>query len=174
MTATDVDVDVDVDVATRIGRDLQIRWPAARPFLLVGSALTLAGGVVAAATRPTDFELGSWLAAFLVLVGGVAQVALGAGQAWMADPPPSSRGVAVEITAWNAAVLLTAVGTLASRPAATVLGAVAMVVAVASFLVGVRATRSVNRWAIALYRFVAVVILVSTPIGLVLTFTRHG
>ena len=49
------------------------RWPSVRPFLLIGSLCTIAGGLVAAVTRPTGFVLGSWTAAFLVLVGGVAQ-----------------------------------------------------------------------------------------------------
>ena len=39
------------------------------------------GGAVAAVSDPFSFEQGSWLAAFLVLVGGVVQIALGAGQA---------------------------------------------------------------------------------------------
>ncbi|HRW41812.1 MAG TPA: hypothetical protein P5193_09740, partial [Microthrixaceae bacterium] len=77
------------------------RWPSARPFVVVGAVAVVAGGAVAAVTRPTGFELGPWLAAFLVLVGGVAQIALGAGQAWVADRVPASATVRSELAVWN-------------------------------------------------------------------------
>ena len=53
---------------------------AARWFVAAGSSCVVVGGLVAAATGPTGFEDGSWVAAYLVLVGGVAQIALGVGQ----------------------------------------------------------------------------------------------
>ena len=48
-------------------------WSVVGPFVLVGSVCIVAGGLVAAVSRPSGFELGSWLAAYLVLVGGVAE-----------------------------------------------------------------------------------------------------
>ena len=150
------------------------RWPGAWPFLLVGSVAIIAGGLVAAISRPTDFELGSWVAAYLVLVGGVAQIGLGVGQALMADRPPVPDPMRIELVSWNLAVVLTIAGTLADSPALTTIGGVATVVALVSFLGGVRRGRSRSRWPLALYRALAVVVLVSTPIGLVLSWTRHG
>src|SRR3546814_20131767 len=47
------------------------------------------------------FEHGSWLAAYLVLVGGVAQIALGGGQAWLADRVPRARTTRTEAWSWN-------------------------------------------------------------------------
>ncbi|MBS1837906.1 MAG: hypothetical protein JST64_09435 [Actinobacteria bacterium] len=179
MTAPGVEVDghaapASAAQASAAAERLLARWPSARPFLLVGSGLVVVGGFVAAVTRPTGFDLGPWLAAFLVLVGGVAQIALGVGQAWIAEQPPVPRDVRIELVSWNTAVVLTAVGSLASLPVATLLGGVAMVVALVRFLVGVAAAGSVPRSAIAVYRIVAAVVLVSTPIGLVLSVLRHG
>ena len=43
------------------------RWAVGRWFLALGSIAVVGGGIVAAVTGPTDFELGSWVAAYLVL-----------------------------------------------------------------------------------------------------------
>jgi hypothetical protein len=43
-------------------------------FVAVASALIVAGGLVAAVNGAAAFAHGSWLAAYLVLVGGVAQL----------------------------------------------------------------------------------------------------
>jgi hypothetical protein len=49
-------------------------------FLASASVLIVAGGAVAAVNSAAPFGHGSWLAAYLVLVGGVSQVVLGAGR----------------------------------------------------------------------------------------------
>ena len=152
---------------------LVARWPAARPFVVIGCTSIVAGGVVAAVTRPIGFELGSWLAAFLVLVGGVAQIALGAGQAWMAGTPPRPATVAIETVAWNLGIVATIVGSIASAPIVTAAGAVAVVAGLVLFLRGVQDATG-PRGPRLLYRGVIVVVLISTPIGLVLAWTRHG
>ncbi len=159
----------------QLGEQLLARWPAARPFVWVGSTLIVSGGLVAAVTRPTDFELGPWLAAFLVLVGGVAQIALGAGQAWISRTTPSPGLVRSELATWNLAVLLTVIGSCVPLPISTLVGGVVMLAALGAFLAGVRSTAaSVRARVVVLYRAVVVVVLVSTPIGLVLSFARHG
>jgi hypothetical protein len=151
-------------------------WPSARPFVVIGAVCIIAGGVVAAVTRPTGFELGPWLAAFLVLVGGVAQIALGAGQAWLAVRPPTRRRVASEVVAWNVGAALTVVGSAVAVPVLTTLGGIAVLYALALFLDVVRhggtpGGSSVSR---RLYTGVTAVVLVSTPIGLALAWIRHG
>jgi hypothetical protein len=150
------------------------RWPAARSFLVIGSVYIIAGGIVAAVTRPTGFELGSWLAAYLVLVGGVAQIAFGVGQAWLADGPPRPGEVRAELTAWNAGVGATVIGTLVPVPIVTTLGGVATVVAIVLFSSGVRLPGLAPRWARSLYLGVAAIVLMSTPVGLALAWIRHG
>ena len=151
-------------------------WPAARPFVVIGAACIVAGGVVAALSRPTDFDLGPWLAAFLVLVGGVAQVALGGGQAWLAVRPPTHRRIVIEVATWNVGLAVTIVGSLAAVPFVTTLGGIAVLCALALFLDSVGRTGSTSRSAIArkLYTAVTAVVLVSTPIGLALAWIRHG
>jgi hypothetical protein len=160
----------DVAVAER----LVDRWPAMRPFVLVGTASVVAGGLVAAVTRPLDLELGSWLAAFLVLVGGVAQIALGAGQAWLAGGPPSNRRLAGEVIAWNSGLAATIAGSLLAVPVLTSAGGVATLVALVAFLTGTGASGAGPRWAALAYRAVLVVVLVSTPVGLALAWARHN
>lgn len=159
------------DVGT--GERLVERWPSARPFLVIGVVSIVAGGAVAAVARPTGFELGSWMAAYLVLVGGVAQIALGAGQAWMADEPPSGATVYAEVACWNLALGATIIGSLASAPVATAVGAVATVVALILFLRGVRHATPRVRWPLHLYRGLVAIVLVSAPIGLFLAWARH-
>ena len=67
------------------------RWSTIMPFVVVGTTCTIAGGLVTAVSRPTDFGHGPWLAAYLVLVGGVGQIGLGAGQALLTGGVPSGR-----------------------------------------------------------------------------------
>jgi hypothetical protein len=151
-------------------------WPAARPFVVIGATCIVAGGVVAALSRPTDFDLGPWLAAFLVLVGGVAQLALGGGQAWLAAQPPTHRRIVLEVATWNLGLAVTIVGSLAGVPVVTTLGGIAVLCALALFLDAVRHAGSTPRSSLArtLYTAVTAIVLVSTPIGLVLAWLRHG
>jgi hypothetical protein len=153
---------------------LVVRWPVVRPFLVVGVTSIIAGGIIAAVTRPTGFALGSWSAAYLVLVAGVAQIALGVGQAWLAGEAPSRAEVRIELVAWNTAVVATIVGTLLGAPLVTTLGGVALVVALVRFLAGVRSAGGASNASLVLYRLVLTIVLVSTPVGLVLAWIRHG
>lgn len=149
------------------------RWPAVRPFLLVGTTCITAGGVVAAVSRPTDFGNGPWLAAYLVLVAGVAQVALGAGQAWLAADVPSPRLVRWQLSTWNLGAAGVVVGTLVAVPLLTSIGGAVTIVALVLFLAGVRRTGLVPRWVPMAYRAVVAIVLVSIPIGLTMAWTRH-
>jgi hypothetical protein len=143
--------------------------------LAVGAACVVAGGLVAAITRPTGFDLGSWLAAFLVLVGGVAPIVLGTGQAWLAAEAPPPGRVRAEATTWYLGVAATVGGTLAGAPVVTTLGGLASAAALVLFLRGVARPGPGRRGAaLVLYRAVAAVVLVSTPVGLALAWLRHG
>jgi hypothetical protein len=153
---------------------LVARWPAIRPFLVVGSAAIVAGGVTAAVARPTGFALGSWMAAYLVLVAGVAQIALGVGQAHLAREAPERADVVVELIAWNASVVATIVGTLVGAPLVTTLGGVALVLALLRFLAGVRTPAAPSNVSLVLFRTVLAVVAVSTPVGIALAWIRHG
>ena len=152
---------------------LFVRWPVVWPFLVVGAASIVVGGIVAAVTRPTGFALGSWLVAYLVLVAGVADIALGVGQAWLAGEAPRRADVTIELVTWNGAVVATIVGTVAASPLVTTIGGIALVVALLRFLAGVRTTGGSSNTSLVLYRFVLTIVLVSTPVGLVLAWIRH-
>ena len=129
---------------------------------------------MAAVTRPTGFAHGSWLAAYLVLVAGVAQIALGVGQAWLAGEAPGRADVTIELVAWNGSVVATIVGTLAAAPLVTTIGGIALVVALLRFLAGVRTAGGSSNTSLVLYRIVLTIVLVSTPVGLALAWIRHG
>lgn len=155
--------------------DLIHRWPAARPFVLVGVVATIAGGLVAAVTRPVGFAAGSWLAAYLVLVVGVAQIALGAGQAALATSTPTPQRRAIELWGWNGGAAVVVAGTLASAPVMTTLGTIAVIAACCAFLVGIRfPAPHVARWLAVGYRVVVLVVIVSAPVGIALAWGRHS
>ncbi len=151
-----------------------VRWPAIRPFAVVGGLCTIAGGVAAAVTEPLHLARGSWLAAFLVLVGGVGQVGLGTGQALLSRAAPRRRLVRTELMAWNGGAAGVVAGTLASSPVLTSLASGAVAVALLLVLRQARpawpTTTRGGRW----YLGLAAVLLVSTPVGVVLSWLRHG
>lgn len=148
------------------------QWHAARPFAITGAIAVVAGGLVAAATASVPTEKGSWAAAYLVLVVGVAQLSLGTGQALLAESLPSTRRVATEYTLFtigNASVLA---GTLSEIQFLIDLGGVALVAALVAFLLAV--PRRWAPWPLTIYRLLIAVVLVSVPIGLVLARLNAG
>lgn len=162
------------DIATA----LTTRFPAARPFVVIGGLAIVAGGLVAAVTSAAPSEHGAWAAAYLVLVVGVAQVGLGVGQALLAPTPPARRLVLVECVMWNggsAAVLAGAV--LDSVPLVDA-GGVVLALALAALWWGVRGPGHRAGWATGwawwAYRGVIVVVLVSILVGLVLARLGAG
>lgn len=155
------------------GDDVVARWPAVRPFLLIGTACITAGGLVAAVSRPTSFGNGPWLAAYLVLVTGVAQMALGVGQAWLDVAIPTPALVRRQLVAWNLGAAGVVAGTLTAVPVVTSIGGLISVVALVLFLMGVRRTGTVPGWARIGYRSVVTIVLLSIPIGLTMAWVRH-
>jgi len=154
--------------------DPDLRLPAAAlPFLVVGAVAVVAGGVVAAVTRPTGFEQGSWVAAYLVLVGGVGLMALGTGQALLAPSAPERSVAGGQLAGWLVSAALVVMGTLASTPVVTAAGGLSLMAVLGSFVASVRGS-SARGALIWCYRAVLVVLLVSIPVGLVLAWQRHG
>ncbi|AXH97905.1 hypothetical protein DV701_04080 [Ornithinimicrobium avium] len=141
-------------------------------MLVLGALSVVAGGLVAAVTAPLGLAHGSWAAAYLVLVCGVASVAVGAAQTWLTARRVPSRAAAAQVLAWvagNAGVLG---GTLAGSSAVVVVGGVLLVVALLLALVAVlRVRHPLLGWA---YRVVLAVVVVSVPVGLVLSITRNA
>lgn len=92
-------------------------------FFTAGIACLVAGGAVALADALADWPAGRWLALHLLLVGGVSQLVLGAGQffagAFLATDPPPRWLIGVQLGSWNGGTALVAVRPgPAGRPAA--------------------------------------------------------
>ena len=117
---------------------------------------------------PAPSQLGSWAAAYLVLVGGVAPVALGAGPALLAPRLPGRRAVAAELAAWNAGNGAVLAGTLLGAAWHADVGGAALIVALALALAGVRGAARQPAWPLYLYRGLIALLLLSIPVGLVI------
>lgn len=144
------------------------RAAAAAPMVTAGVLSVVAGGLLAAATASVTTRELAWLTAYLVLVAGVAAVALGLGQAYLSAAAPSVRLVYAELVVFYLANALVVVGTLADRQALTDLGGVLLVIALAGFVYGARGATGSRPWRLHAYRAVVLILLVSIPIGLVL------
>lgn len=145
------------------------RWAVFRPFAVAGSVSVIAGGVLAAAiAAPAPTRHGVWAAAFLVLVLGVGQLVLGAGQALLPAVPPGAGVVTATAVAFNAANIAVLVGVVSNRLAVLDAGALLLVIALVMFL---RAVRHGARpgWPLYAYRLLIAVLVVSIPVGVFLT-----
>ncbi|WP_200834572.1 hypothetical protein [Amycolatopsis alkalitolerans] len=133
----------------------------------------MAGGLVAAVTAPAPSTHASWAAAYLVLVAGVAQIALGLGQAALASHPPSTRQVAAQVIGWNVGNAAVLAGTLTGVLPLVDLGGALLVIDLALLIHavrgGLRRSTRVGRWALYGFRVLVLLLLVSIPIGLALT-----
>ena len=136
----------------------------ARTLVALGALGVVLGGLVAAVTGPMDWAKGSWAAAYLVLVVGVAQYVMGRLRAVDAT---SDRVGWVQVAGWNLGSLLVIGGTLVTTPLLVDLGSVLLVVAL------VLALRARVPAAAALaYRAMLLVLAVSIPVGIVLSHLR--
>lgn len=106
--------------------------PAARvwllPFLWAGMACIVGGGLLAAATAYVSTEKTAWATAYLVLVGGVAQVALGAAVTWLRPNARPGWG-RIAFAAWNLGNAGVLAGQLATLVVLTDVGSALLVVA---------------------------------------------
>lgn len=135
-------------------------------FCAISLACIVVGGLVAAVTSPLTLEHGSWAAAYLVLVGGVAQGSLGIGQHVLTQRKPAMRVVGVELAAWNAGGLAVIGGTIMSNPWIVDLGGLLLAVALLCMIWLTRGSSAGPRWLAWGYRLLLTVIIVSIPIGL--------
>jgi hypothetical protein len=144
------------------------------PFRVLGTAWIIAGGLTAAVTGPLSLENGSWAAAFSVLIGGVAQYAIGVVQSALVSLQPSRRVVTAELAAWNLGGAAVILGTVVTQPLIVDFGGLLLVVALALMVLTVRGKGAGPVWAMWTYRVLLIVILVSIPIGLILAHLRAG
>lgn len=134
-------------------------------FVALGGSLIVAGGLVAAVNSAVPFADGSWLAAYLVLVGGVSQIVLGLGCRILPAPLPSVRLRRAQITCWNAGNLAVVGGVLAGATALVMAGSVALLVALGCFAVGARSAWPGARGRVMAYDAFTVMLAVSVIVG---------
>lgn len=135
----------------------------------IGAALIIAGGLVAAVNSATPFAHGSWLAAYLVLVGGVAQLALAAGPL-LFPAPSSSRALArAQLGLWNAGTAIVAVGVFTDSNAVVIVGSLLVLGALGCFARGTGPALEPGRRLVLAYRLVIAVLAVSVFVGIVLS-----
>lgn len=140
----------------------------------IGAALIVAGGLVAAVDSASPFAHGSWLAAYLVLVGGVAQLALGLGPLLLPAPTFSRRLGRAQLALWNGGTAIVAIGVFTGASAIVVVGSVLVLGALGCFARGAGPAREPGRGRVIAYRLAILVLAVSVVIGIALAGGSPG
>ena len=139
----------------------------------LGWAGIVVGGLVAAITDPLDVYRGSWMAAYLVLVVGGAQVVMG----WARRRWGTSRAAAgaAQCAGWNVGSAGVIAGTLAETSLIVYVSSVALVAALIIAAWDTRSDGTTSRVGLQLraYRAMLVILSVSIPVGMVLSYLRH-
>jgi hypothetical protein len=133
-------------------------------FLACAGVLIVAGGGVAAVNSAAPFGHGSWLAAYLVLVGGVSQGVLGAGRLALHAPPLSRTLSQAQVVLWNVGSLAVPAGVLGDAPTLVTVGSVALLCALALFAAEARGLRREVRGRAVVYLTIVVTLVVSVVI----------
>jgi hypothetical protein len=112
--------------------DRQVTMRQARPDLTAAALASLAAAAVALVLRVADpFAHGTWLIAYLVLVGFLAQLLLGLGQAALLSAgdttPPTRRVRLAQALLWNVGVVAVPLGVLAETRLAVVAGSISLI-----------------------------------------------
>ena len=147
--------------------------PALTVMVVIGGAAIVVGGLVAAVTDPLGWAVGSWAAAYLVLVAGAAQVAYGLLQRPLARTAPSTGMVTWQLVLFNLGNAAVIIGTVVDTPAIVYVGSGLLVIALVLFLAAVRHRTAAHPLAVWTYRAITAILLVSIPIGSVLSTLRH-
>lgn len=143
------------------------------PFAIVGALCIIAGGLLAATTASAPTQNTAWTTAYLVLVGGAAQVGLGLGRVAVVAAGTSAPVVAVQVTGLNLGSAAVLVGTWLGRTALVDLGGALLVATLFLLARGPRPSQTwptggARAWCLRGYRSLLLILLVSIPVGLVL------
>lgn len=153
------------------------RWDqraAFKPFAIAGASAVVAGGGLAAAiAAPSPTRHGVWAVAYLVLVLGVGQLVIGAGQALLAAPPPAPGAATVAAATFNLSGAAIVLGVVTDHVAVFDIGCALLFGVLVWLLYVVR--RSPRRsWALWGYRAFIAALVVSIPIGMLITTAGHS
>jgi hypothetical protein len=110
-------------------------------FVATGIVATIFGGLLATGAVPALAAESGWLAAYLIIVAGIAQIALGAGQAWLAATCPGFERNAFEWGVLNLGNLGVVTGSLLGSFWIVLSGSIAFTAALGLFAWGVRPVR---------------------------------
>ena len=141
----------------------------ARIGFAIGAALVVVGGLVAAVTSPLALAKGSWLAAYLVLVCGVAQCVLAREGGSKATDAAAGR-LRLSLVGWNAGNALVIIGVLTAMPIVVDVGGIVQLAVLIATLAATR--HHVASARLVLVRIALVLLIVSIPVGLILTHAR--
>ena len=156
---------------TRHVDPMPIAPPAPRQVgFAAGVALIVLGGLIAAVTGPLHLERGSWLAAYLVLVAGVAQCVMSTQNRLIGAPLTSRRRRWMLLLLWNGGNALIITASLASTVWVSAVGGFVLFAALALAVDGTRHPR--RRGAAVLLRILYAALAVSVVIGVALTGRR--
>lgn len=142
-----------------------------RAFAGLAALLIVAGGLVAAVNSAAPFAHGSWLAAYLVLVGGVSQLLLGGGPLVLPAPDRSARLRRAQLGLWNAGTAAVAVGVFTDLTAIVFAGSAVVLAALGCFALGSGRGRAGARRRVTLYRLAIGSLAISVVVGCVLAAT---
>ena len=131
-----------------------------RAFFAAGFCFMLAAAVAAIAHVVSGHDWLHWLALHLLVLGGISQLVLGAGQffvcAFLATSPPPRRLIWAQLAAWNAGTLLVAVGVPTATSGLVDAGGALIAAGLVLFALGLRdmEQRSLQRapWALRWYQ----------------------
>ena len=144
---------------------------AALPFAIVGTAAIIFGGLFSAATARAASYHSAWLVAYLVLVVGIAQLALGLGQWWLASAPLRPAAMLVQLVTFNAGNAGVIAGTLLASSLWVNIGSA--FAAIGLVLFG-RAVRSPRQRGAVLWSYLALVVLLLLSVIVGLIFANSG
>ena len=134
---------------------------------VTGVLAIIVGGTLSAALAHAPTRPAMWLVAYLVLVVGMAQIALGAGQWRLAGRPLSPVLLASQWLLFNCANGLVIAGRLLAHPGAVAAGAVVLAASLVLFLRGVSGTG--GGWLLCAYRLLVVLLGCSALVGVALS-----
>lgn len=150
------------------------RRAAFKPFAVAGCGAIVAGGVLASAiAAPAPTRHGVWAVAYLVLVLGVGQLVIGAGQALLAAEPPTPGWAAISAAGFNVSGAAIVLGVVTDRVVVFDLGSALLLIVLAGALYRVRRSAQ-HGWALWAYRVFITALVVSIPIGMLITTAGRG
>lgn len=145
---------------------------SAIPFVVIGTVSVVSGGLVSAISASSPSYPAAWAVAYLVLVSGMGQLALGLAQAGLTVRQPRARLVAAEAITFNVANIAILVGALTTSMVLVDLGGGLFLISLAVFLWGARSPRPKRKWMLYGFRVLIAILMVSTPIGLIIASAR--